>query len=310
MGQSRDAVLAPSSLARALAFVTACQKPDGSFPVTRRDPLGAPFVEDALFGTSCVLLSVGDHLPDRCREDALAFLVRRRGAAGFWHFDAASRLPADADDTACALAALLRFAPDVGKPKSVEIEKLAAFVSPGGRIATWLDAGPLSHRSTDDLVVAANLLYAAALFDPTRAESWHQAWRSHQRICLDELTRARTTGRPCPYYLHTETVDYAWARALAALGRPRPPLGPVAKTIAARSSLAAALRLAADEEPQPRLTSLLVRAQREDGSWPEEPWFRAPGATFGSAALSTAFAAEGLARQGRIFLEVQTRESP
>src|SRR6266705_2462931 len=116
------------SITRAKTFLTNCQQEDGGFPVTRWNGDGTSVPEDRLFATACILLATGELLPGTCRRAALALLQRRRDTSGFWHFDDAGYLPPDADDTACVLAALIRFAPAPERPISSDVERLAAFV--------------------------------------------------------------------------------------------------------------------------------------------------------------------------------------
>src|SRR6266851_2227912 len=98
--QSRSDQL-EQSVTRALAFLVSCQQEDGGFPVVRWQPNGASVPDDRLFSTACILLAIGELLPSPYRHAAVALLQRRRDINGFWHFDAAGHLPADADDTAC-----------------------------------------------------------------------------------------------------------------------------------------------------------------------------------------------------------------
>jgi hypothetical protein len=273
-------------LRRAIAFLADCQGNGGGFPAERWDRTGI-VPEDELFVTSCVLLAAGDLIPRTRRETALALLWRRRGPAGLWHFDSAGMLPADADDTALALAALFRFAPADAKPAVADFDCLRAFVHPDGRIATWLATDSLADPETDDVVVAANVIYAIALSNPAWAGRLLTQWLARQA--------SRTAPAAAPYYLHPETIWYAWARALRTLGLPGPEMPPAEASL--QSPLRAALALAGAASVHDDLTALLLDTQRRDGSWPAEPWFQAPGALFGSASLTTAIAVEALKPQ-------------
>jgi len=271
------------------------QQPDGGFPLWRWSSAGVTVQDDRLFATAAILLAIGEQFPsDPCRS-ALALLRRRQGSDGLWRFDAAAQLPPDADDTAHALAALRRFALETERPGAADFARLAAFVHPDGRIATWLAQGQLGQADTDDVVVVANVLYAMALSRPATARRWLQNWL--------ERSRAAASGDDgTPYYLHVETVWYAWRRALAALGLAGMPEWPAPSTdsmASGRSPLRCALALSIGLPPQQEHIEELLRSQRADGGWPAEPWFRAPGATFGAPAVTTALALEGLVRWQR-----------
>jgi hypothetical protein len=236
-------------------------------------------------------------------------LRRRRDINGFWHFDAAGHLPADADDTACALAALQRFASTPEKPTNSDFERLTAFVHPNGRITTWLASGKLANADTDDVVVVANVIYAMALYDVSRARLWLTRWLALSASMSDlgpapdsaqyaaSHTSSGMTLASIPYYMHIETVRYAWVRVLRTLDIPR---GSVTITsTASNSPLLCALTLSAMDDPHDDLVSSLLESQHPQGFWPAEPWFRSPGAFFGSIALTTAFVVEALNRWQR-----------
>ncbi len=286
------------SIINALAFLVNSQQEDGGFPVMRWDRDGTSVSEDRLFGTACILLAVGELLPSASRRAALTLLEHRRGINGFWHFDAAGNLPADADDTACALAALMRFAPTLEKPNCFDADRLTAFVHPSGRIITWLTANGLAHPATDDVVVVANVIYAMALCDISSARYHFARWlalnasNSGREVISNEAPHA--INLTTPYYIHIEAVEYAWARTLRTLGISFPSL--TSTCVSSASPLRCALALAASEVPQNELISFLLQSQQYSGCWEAEPWFRSPGATFGSAALTTAFAVEAFSK--------------
>jgi hypothetical protein len=281
------------SVTAALDALLGWQQHDGGFPLLRWPHAGVSVQDDPLFSTAAILLAIGERLPDDHRCSALALLRRRQGEDGLWRFDDAARLPPDADDTAHALAALRRFADKAQRPSAADIARLAAFVQPDGRIATWLAQDELGRAITDDVVVVANVLYAMALSQPATARRWLQRWLLHRR--------AVGSGEDAtPYYLHVETVWYAWGRALAALGLDAMPAlpTPVAPT-SDPSPLRCALALSVGLAPQHQYVAELLHRQGADGGWPAEPWFRAPGATFGGQTVTTALALEGLLRWQR-----------
>lgn len=295
------------SITSAVTFLVSCQQEDGGFPVTRWNSDGTSVPEDRLFGTACILLAMGELLPSASRRAALTLLQRRRDSNGFWHFDAADDLPADADDTACALAVLMRFAPAQERPTLADVDRLAAFVRHDGSIATWLATDSLARPDTDDVVVVANVIYTMALCNVSRAQHWLTQWLA--TCAPNDDTRLGSDRTQCaamgvssdrvqpttPYYMHIETVMYAWTRTLRALGFPRPTLA--IKNTIFNSSLRCALALSTVDALCNDMASFLLEAQHSSGYWEAEPWFRSPGASFGSAALTTALAVEALNRQ-------------
>jgi hypothetical protein len=268
------------------------QQGDGGFPLLRWTPGGAGIEDDRLFATAAIVLAVGERLRGDPLQAALGLLRQRQKEDGLWRFDAAAQLPPDADDTAHALAALWRFAPASERPRPADFARLAAFVRPDGRIVTWLASGELGAMATDDAVVAANVVYAMALSQPATARRWLSGWLQRSRVGGAGIAVA-------PYYLHAETVWYAWGRARAALALDEPADVPTFLAAPGGSPLRCALALSSGVAPRDDLVGELLKSQGTDGGWPAEPWFRAPGAVFGSAALTTALVLEGLMRWQR-----------
>jgi hypothetical protein len=275
-----------------LHFIESRQEPNGSFPL-QRFATGEWVPEHGLFSTVTVLLAVGDALDEAVRRAALDFVRDRRTPEGYWHFDGANRLPADADDCACALACLALF--DDEQRWTPEIWKvLSAFVAGDGRIRTWLEPASSDEDrggrqgqippQYDDLVVVANVIFAVGIGNSRQGADLLARWRRWRIRC------GTWNNVSAPYYPRPGNVEYAWLRVARQVGcriEPRPGRTPE------RSSVSLAFAALCG---RPELAGLLANRQRDDGSWDREPWCAAPGAVFGSKVVSSAFAVEALSR--------------
>ena len=260
-----------------MRFLVDSQREDGTFPQMIWYLNRANHSNDRLFSTSCIVLAIGEILPPSNLEKALKFVQQSRDSEGLWHFDSGKLLPADADDTACAAAVLLRFG---SWEERRVLEPLKAFVRRDGSIATWLGSGPLGNEMVGDIVVAANVIYAFALVDKNRAREILCQWiSSKSQLSLK-------------YYLCPETAIYAWTRALSVLS-----LGPPACSVKSYdqcdSPLRCALAISAGVNRE-KIMLLLLDSQNVKGSWSAEPWFSSRDALFGSESLTTAIALEAL----------------
>jgi hypothetical protein len=274
--------------ARGITALESLQNSDGSFPLERRVRFDVWLTENPLFSTVTVLLSAGNLLNRECRDAALSFVLSQRLASGLWRFDSLSSLPADADDSACALACLYSWHPTALERSSVRA-LLDAFSRDDGRIVTWLTASGdlVEGQAADDLVVVANVLSALALEDAEYARQRFLAWSSSQ-----SSTRAKRDLRT-PYYAVSGNVQYAWRRAsrlmhvTTALPAPRTDGSCLSGAFAAVCGV---------RHQVPHLLAL----QNGDGTWPREPWCVSPGAVFGSSAVTTAFVIEALTCAGLV----------
>lgn len=243
----------------------------------------------------------------------LIYLRRTAEPPGLWHFSRRDfpDLPLDADDTACALAALfLHGDRDVAFGPALEV--IQRFARGDGPCRTWLTAGDprnLPGGENDvDVVVNANVLYCAALAGRSLAgaAAFVAAWVASHGI---ECRRASA------YYPSPFAFAYFLARWLGACPQARG-TGLASIVTAACSHrlrqvgedpLAGALALNALLDLAPRrqavrpLAAMVLAHQGEGGLWPQRTFFLGPhGMTFGSAALTTALALEALAKLGRL----------
>lgn len=266
---------------RALAALASQQGPQGDFPFFVLRP-GGESPAHGLFSTVTVLLAVGPRLPLRCRERALDFVLACRRADGMWHYDPSLPIPADADDTACALAALARLRPSSCRPADAAL--LRSYWRPdGGPFRTWHSGEPMWRtRERDDAVVNANVLLAldALGAEPLAAE----------RLAVAELVRQSVPRTR--YYGSPWTVAYAALRA----GVPADsvPAAQRQKPDRTHGSLALAQWLCAWEGRDAEAWSMLMDAQQADGSWPAEPWCTDNEQDWGCSAIVTALCAQAL----------------
>jgi hypothetical protein len=223
-------------------------------------------------------------MPKRALSSALGFVLRCRRPDGLWEFDPAFGIPADVDDTACAVASLARFG-----DRSVAIHDAALlrsfWRSDGGPFQTWRGSGVWSGRDRDDAVVNCNVLHALAALGapgtPTETDA------------VQRLIQQSTAG--CRYYCSRTTIAYAARRADLPLSTL--PLALLARPSSANGVLPAAQWLSTVRHWDPDLIDDLLTAQAQDGSWSTEPWFTGAGnpvPVWGSPAISTALCVEAL----------------
>jgi hypothetical protein len=306
------------SVRRAVAFLEGAQLPSGELPVLLSGQRDHP----TLFPTAVAAYSLA-FVPRAAavRERALDFLEREMEPRGVWQHRARAHpaydgLVGDADDTACAAAALVRAGRDV--PDVAKI--LLANRTSDGRFRTWLPAAADLRRPkalwqlfvrgtarlTDvDAVVNANVLHFLGRHDDHAAVV---AW------LLAILREDRETD--CDkWYDNPFAVWYFFARALA-------PVSDEARALLARKLQAATPGTALDRALAasalawcgiPAPIEPLLELQTPQGSWPAAPLYNGgrarrrdgtfvPGSgnsmMWGSEELTTSFALEALGRHG------------
>jgi hypothetical protein len=267
---------------RGMDGLTSLQSPDGSFPLERSSVSGSWVEDHPIFATTNVLWSVGGLLDERHRHLALEYVLSQQKTSGLWTFDDQSDLPADADDTACALACLSLWHSEwLGSYSTRTL--LAPFIREGGRIATWLTprGDLIEGQDADDVVVVANVLSALAIEDANIARQLFVRWREGCWHRFDSGACAT------PYYCLEGNVLFAWRRAASLMGTLWPSFAPVCGTTCLSMAFAISLGAA-------HLVPLVLALQDADGTWPRESWCSSPGATFGSRAVTSAFVLEAL----------------
>jgi hypothetical protein len=329
-----DARTAAAARARATAFLESVQRPSGELPVfVSLDPeMRRPCTIDPSIFPTAIAAHALSFAPEASAVagKALDFLAAEMQAHGLWkHWPRAhphaATLPADADDTSCASAALLA----AGRPVPDNSALLLGNRDSQGRFFTWFLPRPrrrllkatwplllrlpmlamffrrTSARPGDvDAVVNANIVFRLGDF-PGREKviGW----------LLDILRQG--SERSCDkWYENPFVVRYFFSRVLSDRADGRALL--VARTAAETPAtmldhaLAAVTLSACGADAAPHLRAL-IDGQSEDGSWPRAAFYhggraRLPGGGFapphpdtphwGSEALTTAIAMEALAR--------------
>jgi hypothetical protein len=275
---------AKTSLQRGISKLASMQQPDGGFPVYRR--AGGRRWHDchALFSTLTVLLATGDLLPESALARAVNFVLHCRRSDGTWEFDRSLGIPADSDDTACALAVLARYG--TGLVDAADASLLRSFWLPdGGPFQTWNSGGEWASRQRDDAVVNCNVILALrALGSPPGDD---------EVGAVVELIRRSEGG--CRYYCSPVTITYAASRAGVPLDML--PSGLFKRPAAGKTVLPTAQWLSFSQRWDQAAVGHLLAAQGPDGEWATEPWFTGAGRpvpVWGSPAVSTALCIEAL----------------
>jgi len=282
--ETEPAVQAGTAVERGVAALLALQDPGGSFPLLQRDAKTMWRHCHTLFSTVTVVLAAGSLLPRESVSRAVNFVLRCRRSDGLWEFDPAYGIPPDADDTACAIAALARYADGYVGARDAELLR-SFWRADGGPFQTWRGSGMWAQRDRDDPVVNCNIMLALARVGapPTPEE----------RSAVHRLVQQSAGG--CRYYCSLTTIAYAAQRAglpLHAL-----PAGLVARPRSQSGVLPSAQWLSAAGRWDAQLIAHVIGAQSPDGSWPTEPWFTGAGnpvPVWGSRAVSTALCIEAL----------------
>lgn len=234
-------------------------------------------------------------------EKITRYLQETHEADGSWCFDPhGHRWPPDADDTACALAALA----GLGEATSTAILDRIVDEQPGsdGLIRPWLvwhpGAGERLDGNAPDSIVTANVLYAAT-------RTGHDGG-SLLGVLEDHVRDRGLEGLTTVYYDSLPIRSYYLARALMPLSLHGPTLQLVRRFLAdlepnglnvvdAAAALAAAALLGVEAAVR-RLLETVVATQRWNGKWPKAKWFVSPpGGVWRSSAFSTALGVEALA---------------
>ena len=273
------------SLQKGITALVSLQQADGSFTLLQKIRRKSWQKCHPLFSTLSVLLAASPLLPEQVVSQAVLFVNRCRRNDGTWVFDPSFGIPADSDDTACALAVLARYGNNLVSDDDVELLR-SFWRLDGGPFQTWRTKDrKWSSRDRDDAVVNCNVLLALKeLGSPPTTEEIDAVIRLIQK--------SKTGTR---YYCSPTTISYAACRAglpldllpAQLISRPKPKLGvlPLAQWLSMSR-----------QWDQDAISHLLI-AQANDGHWSLEKWFTGianPTPVWGSAAISTALCLEAL----------------
>lgn len=311
------------AIARGIGFLAAEQLESGGFVETVWQGERLYRFQETVFSTALIADALA-FVPQvaeaqAVRSRGLDFLSDQVGRFGVWKFPAAGDwchpfFPPDADDTACASAALRAG----GRTVPANEELLLANRDGRGLFYTWFTLRPrwsgtahlrlvlpqlrYLHRllplftrtcaavDNVDAVVNANVLfYLGARSDTSAIAPW----------LVDIL--ANDGESTCDrWYMNPFIIWYFFSRALAPHRPDAKPL--IARKLAAappETPLEAALAICAASywgialEPLP--ASVLISSQRDDGGWPAERFYHGDDTWWGSDTLTTALAVQALA---------------
>lgn len=270
------------ALKRGCKALAAQQSDDGSFPL---EVIGSPKSNcHPLFSTVTILLAAGYLLPSDRLLRAVNFILKVRRPDGMWEYDPQLGIPADVDDTACALAVIARY-----KPESIcatdAVLLRTYWRSESGPFQTWHSNEAMwTKRERDDAVVNANVILALGLLgSPATA---------NEIMAVSHLVSA--TQECARYYCAPVTVAYAALRA----GIPRQvvPMSSLIRPQPCNGCLPLAQWLCITHSADTDALIWLLEQQSQDGSWSAEPWcvgVNTP--VWGSTAITTAICVEALA---------------
>jgi hypothetical protein len=302
---------------RGLQFLQANQRDSGEWPTVfspHHDLRGAAAYAKSPYVTSFVIHAL-QFLPPEARIAALqaraaAFLQAEREDDGAWNYEGRGdwRIPADLDDTCCAMAALI---------ESDQRPDLAFYIllwnkeqAPGGPYHTWLNVNELADSPLAkevDALVNANIAFCFGLLGiPLPGTAAYLA----DLVQRADYTRATIYGLSphfLIYCLSRAAADGGVAELQAALPRlqqtileelPPPDAEPAAFNLACLS--VALLNCGADSATLAPYLSALLDQQQPDGSWPAwAAWLSFSPNYDGAPALTTALALEALGKLGR-----------
>lgn len=225
----------------------------------------------------------GRALPAERVSLAARYILGLRRPDRLWEWDPAHGVPADADTTACSLAALSL----AGEPLdgAAEAARLRSFWrEPDGPFRTWEGSSWWQDPARDDPVVNCNVVLALGLLGVPATASEIKA--------VETIVRER--GAIARYYVDHPMVAYAARRAGIAIDH----LPEVATARPPADKLMSVLPwLCATGSRDPDLIRAVLDAQRPDGAWPIRVWISGAGSRtpqWGSPAITTALALEAL----------------
>ncbi|NKL25419.1 hypothetical protein GFL92_01110 [Rhizobium leguminosarum bv. viciae] len=272
--------LAKTAIGRGTTALSIFQSSDGSFPLypcTKSPPSSQA---DPIFLTASVVLACGDVLPKTVLSNALDYIERREWLDHLWNWHG---FPPDADDSAVALAALIKFGRCDGRTANV----LRRFWrDQNGPFSTW-PSSFLQGRESPDPVVNCNVLFCLQI---------GQCYQQREREAIENLIKSVVSRgtHHSDYYCCVSSLLYAAARA---------GLGVIDFGVMEASFIAPGTHVQYYAEAlnsqrfiPPDAVSYVIRQQEINGGWPGAPWVSDKDGDYLSPAYATALAIQLLYR--------------
>ncbi len=238
---------------------------------------------DPIFATAYIMMIVGRLLPAERIAHATDYIANSRRSDGLWHYDPSLDIPPDADTTACALAALARDGRTSETAGGADLLR-TFWRAEAGPFRTWRIDGPWSHAGRDDPVVNCHILHALQLLGAPATDI--------ERSAVAALVQRSLSGSR--YYSSPGAIALACRR-----GRIGEEFWPPIVVAPPKGGLGLLQWFTATGRHRDQLVPLLLRTQREDGSWPVAPWVTGVNVpSWGGPAISTALAIEALLVRG------------
>ncbi|MBA3469796.1 MAG: hypothetical protein H0T53_09140 [Herpetosiphonaceae bacterium] len=306
-----------ASVERGLQFLQADQRPSGEWPTLAspsRDLRDAVAYAKSPYITSFVIHALQALPPDprivAMQARAAEFLQAEREDDGAWNYEGRGewRIPADLDDTCCAMAGLIA----TGQRPDLALYTLlwGNEQTPGGPYYTWLDINELPDHPLAkevDALVNANIVFCFGLLEVPLPGAV---------AYLVDLVERADYGRATIYGLSPHFLIYCLSRAAADGGvvelqaalpqLQRTILGELASPEAEPSAFnlaclsVALLNCGADAATVAPYLGALLAQQQPDGSWPAwAAWLSFSPNYDGAPALTTALALEALGKHAR-----------
>ncbi len=303
-----------ASVERGLQFLQVNQRDSGEWPTLASPHLDLRDAEayaKSPYITSFVLHSL-QFLPADARIAALqaraaAFLLAEREDSGAWNYEGRGdwRIPADLDDTCCAMAGLI----ETGERPDLAFYTLlwGNEQEPGGPYYTWIDVNELADSPLAkevDALVNANLVFCFGLLEMPLPGAVAYLVDLVQRADYSASTIYGLSPHFLIYCLSRAAADGGVSDLQAALPRLQqtilhelaaPAAEPAAFNLACLT--VALLNCGADAATLAPYLSALLAQQQPDGSWPAwAAWLSFRPNYDGAPALTTALALEALGK--------------
>lgn len=204
------------SVANGVRYLQQLQRPSGEFPTyfsPHLDMSGSTPYKKSIYMTTFVMHALA-HLPPspmikEMRQRAADFLKQEQEESGAWNYEGRGdwRVPADLDDTSCAVAALAEL--DQRPELSFYALLWQNESAPGGPYYTWLG---INEREDDpracevDPLVNANIVYCCGLLNLSLPNTVYY---------LEQVIHAEAYDSESTYNFTPHLLIYALSRAYA-----------------------------------------------------------------------------------------------